>query len=326
MSARRRSAFTRVELIVCLAMAGVVLALVAGALVRVRYEERVARSKDNLHRITLALIDYADQHDGVLPPGLDDNHFSALSKVLPQLGEGDLHRRIDFSKSIDDPANRDAHRTRVGIFVSPLDDAPTAGDDPTKASGPTNYFVNGLVFPSKRRLTYPASISDGTSQTVFVVETLRGGPTHNPDVRRQHVVLDEADKAENQVHWELARREGYDGGSMWSAELQARWDKVGAQQFEAGKGLATHRGASWMDGSPLQTVLLPGRGLNDPRPDAIGRIPERMEGVSGPRSLTNLVNFAMGDGSVYRRDASKMTDELWFNALTPDVPSWGSDW
>jgi hypothetical protein len=313
-------------MIVCLTMAGVALALVAGALVRIRYEERVARSKDNLHRITLALIDYADQHGGILPPGLDNNHFSALSKALPLLGEGDLHRRIDFSKSIDDPANRAARRTTVGVFLSPLDDAPTAGDDPTKAYGVTNYLVNGLVFPSKRRLTYPASISDGTSQTVFVVETLRGGSTRTLDVRRQHVVLDEADRTDNRVHWELAKREGYDGGSRWSAELQERWGKVGVEQFEAGKGLATDRGASWMDGSPLQTILLPGRGLNDSRPDAIGRIPERMEGVSGPRSLTHLVNFAMGDGSVYRRDASRMTDELWFNALTPDVPSWGFDW
>src|SRR5262249_26868144 len=162
-------------------------------------EERVARSKDNLHRITLALIDYADQHDGILPPGLDDNHFSALSRVLPQVGEGDLHRRIDFSKSIDDPANPDARRARVGIFVSPLDDPPTEG------YGPSSYLLNGLVFSYKRPVRYPDSFTDGTVTTVMLVESLRGGPTRRPDVRRQYVVLNEAEAAPHKVRWDRPR-------------------------------------------------------------------------------------------------------------------------
>jgi type II secretory pathway pseudopilin PulG len=312
MRSRPRPAFTRVELIVCLAMAGVVLALVLAAVAHFRYEARVTESQQKLKTITEALIDQADRDKGRLPPGLDEKHFSALSKILPLIGEEELYRQIDFSKSIDDPANRAARRTTVNAFLSPLDDPP-APDDPTKSYGPTNYLLNGLVFHSGFPSFYPATFVDGTTQTVMVAETLRGAPTRRPDVRRQHVVLGEKEADHYGARWLHSEVISH----PWKAENQNRWDTVGVQEFEAGTNVATNRGASWMDGGALQTVLLPGRGLNDPLPDAIRSTPERMEGVSSPRSMTHWINFSLADGSVRRVDARYTSNEKWFNALTP---------
>jgi type II secretory pathway pseudopilin PulG len=327
MRSRSRPAFTRIELIVCLTMAGVFLALVLAAVAHFRYEARVTESKQKLKTITLALIEYADQHPhrlfqrGSLPPGLDDHGFSALSKILPQIGEGELYRRIDFTKSIDDPANRPARQTTVAAFLSPLDDPP-ARDDSTKGFGPTNYLVNALAFPNEYGTIYPEGFfNDKGAQTVFVVETLRGGPSERRDVRREHVALGRSGAATDRVRW--GRGDEFRGG--WFAEDQARWDKVGVQEFAAGRHLANDRGSSWMDGSPLQSLLLPGRRLNDPLPDAIIGNPGRMEGVSGPRSLTHLINVSMGDGSVRSFDDRITSDEVWFNALSPAAKE-GTSW
>src|SRR5262249_55964245 len=262
----------------------------------------------------------AEWSSGCLPPGLDDNHFSALAKVLPYLGEEELYRRIDFNKSIDDPANRAARRTTVGVFLSPLDDAPLAGNDPTKAYGPTNYLLNGLAFRYRWCEIYPGGFTDGCSQTVCVIETLRGRPTEGPDVRRQYLILGEKETAKYRVRWHVPTpKEGTPGDKHWKVEDQNRWDEVGVNEFDAGKNIVTNRGASWMDGSPLQTVLLPGRGLNDPLPDAIVGTPERMEGVSGPRSLTHDILVSMADGSVCRFSDRRMSDQAWFDALTPSA-------
>src|SRR5262249_19041867 len=67
MRSRSRPAFTRIEFIVCLTMAGVVLALVLAAVAHFRYEARVTESKQKLKTITEALIDHADREKGRLP-------------------------------------------------------------------------------------------------------------------------------------------------------------------------------------------------------------------------------------------------------------------
>ena len=67
------------------------------------------------------------------------------------------------------------------------------------------------------------------------------------------------------------------------------------------------RCASWMDGRFLQGTFTATRVANDPRPDVTC---EGAGGLSGLRSLTDVITVAMGDGSV-RSITRKHDIELW---------------
>src|SRR5262249_2228175 len=175
----------------------------------------------------------------------------------------------------------------------------------TKAFGPTNYLFNALAFPAKKGGKFPASFPDGTSRTVFVAETLRGdGSRTASDLFRQHVAL---------THAKRGRSGGYP-------------EDLGVWEFEHNRNVAADRGASWMDGGHLQGTFLPGRSPNDGRPDVVVGHPGKMEGVSGPRSLDDIVSVAMGDGTVKPINTRTISYRVWFNYLTPDGDERGPDW
>jgi type II secretory pathway pseudopilin PulG len=308
MTGQRRPAFTRLDVLLVLALLGLLLAVGVPALLRARLEAKREQSADNLKRLVLATHDYADHHERqLLPLGCDDNGFSVVAKILPYLGQEALYKRIDFSKPISDPVNEATRRTRLDFLLSPLDDQPAIGKDPTKALGPTNYLFNALVFNRHWCRPFPSGIPDGTSQTVFVAETLRGdGSTTAYDVRRQHIALP--------VRPPLAR-----GSSAFP-------DDLGVSEFKQNRNVAANRGASWMDGGHLQGTFLPGRMLNDERPDVVVGPPGKMEGLSGPRSLDDVMNVAMGDGTVIPMNPRTMTYQVWYARLTPDGEVFGVDW
>ena len=65
---RRRSAFSLLELLVCLGMLFVVLGLLMPALARARAAARGQASANNLKKIAVAAIDYADNNAAKLIP------------------------------------------------------------------------------------------------------------------------------------------------------------------------------------------------------------------------------------------------------------------
>src|SRR5262249_6712376 len=203
----------------------------------------------NLRQISLGVISYADDHQAALPPGNDDNNFSAAARLLPYLDQKNLAETIDFKKPIDDPANAAARKTIIRTFLNPNDPVQAVTDK----YGATNYLFNAGtkasltdndgVFYQNSKARFPASIPDGTSNTIFVVETLKGdGQKKAVDVRRQHVA--------------------YKKDAL--KELQ---EDAGVQDFKEGKHIAGDRCASWMDGRFLQGTFNSGRRPNDSKPD-----------------------------------------------------------
>src|SRR5262245_17329247 len=110
MTGQRCPAFSRLDALVVVVGLGLALALAVPFVLRARLHAKREQSADNLKRLVLAMYDYIDNHDGWLPPGCDDKHFSAVAKILPYLGQQDLHKRIDYSKRITDPVNQAARR------------------------------------------------------------------------------------------------------------------------------------------------------------------------------------------------------------------------
>jgi type II secretory pathway pseudopilin PulG len=291
-----RSAFTLFQLLIVIAILAILIGLLLPAVQKVRQAAARSQSFNNIKQIGLATQNYADTYNGVLPPGIDDKHFSTSAYLLPFLEQNNLFQTIDFKKSIDDKANANARRAVIKTYLSPRDPLPSV-----KAEwGAANYLFNDQVFlPIAKKMKFPASITDGTSNTVLAGETLKGdGQTKPVDVRRQYVLLKKED-------------------------LKATGPNTGVKYFKDDKNIAGDRCASWMDGRFLQGTFNGRLELNDKRPDvSCGGV----SGVSSLRSFDAISCVGMLDGSV-RAVANGVSHNTWKAVLTPDagdIP--GADW
>jgi prepilin-type processing-associated H-X9-DG protein len=286
MKTRSRPGFTLYQLLVLLALLALLAALFFPVIARVRQAASRAQSVNNLKQMGLAVHSYHDVNQ-TFPSGVDVNHFSASAQLLPYIEQNNLYQTIDFKQDIDAKANQLARKAFIKVFLSPSDPLMRVGP-----YGPTNYLFNAgtkhalkdndgvFYLDSKLKLT---TITDGTSNTVMIGETLKGnGQTKAETVKRQ-LVRYKADA------------------------LKGLTDTAGVQDFKEGKHIAGDRCASWMDGRFLQGTYTATRKLNDLRPDVDcgGE-----GGLSALRTLTSTVNVAFCDGSV-RTVSVSIKPETW---------------
>jgi type II secretory pathway pseudopilin PulG len=286
---RRRSGFTLFQLLTVLAIFALGFALFMPALAKARLSAVRAQSANNLKQIGLAAHNY-ESANGFLPPGCDAQNFSTAVYLLPYIEQNQLYQLIDLKKSVDDEANAKARKIVNKTFLNPMDPVTTVKDD----YGPTNYLFNAGSKPdladndgvfyrdSKIKLV---DITDGTSNTLFTGETLKGdGGTKATDVHRQFVLLKK--------------------GALKGIKADA-----GIQDFKDNKNIAGDRCASWMDGRFLQGTFTGTRVLNDAKPDvSCGGD----GGLSGLRSVNQSVIVGMADGGV-----RVITEKA--NGLAPNV-------
>jgi type II secretory pathway pseudopilin PulG len=292
----RRTAFTLFQLLIVLAILLILLALLLPAVQKVREAAARSQSMNNLKQIALATINYADTYNGDLPQGIDAKGFSAATYILPFLEQQNLFQTIDFKKAIDDDTNANARKAMVKTYLSPRDEVQAVKPE----WGATNYLFNDQVFiPAGNKTRYPASITDGTSNTIQDGETLKGdGDNTKADVHRKYVLLKKED-------------------------LKNTGPNTGTKYFKDGKNIAGDRCASWMDGRFLQGTFNGRLQPNDERPDvSCGGV----SGVSALRSYESVVLVGMLDGSV-RSVAVGITKNTWQSALTPSGGEvLGPDW
>ena len=136
-SIARRQGFTLVELLVTIAIIGVLVSLLLPAVQAARESARRTQCANNLKQIGLALHNYHDAL-GQFPPayisnvggggvhGLPDEEtrdagpgwaWGAL--LLPFVEQGNLHKAINFNLPCWDNANADAVRTQLPVFLCP---------------------------------------------------------------------------------------------------------------------------------------------------------------------------------------------------------------
>jgi len=289
-----RRGFTLFQLLIVIAILAILIGLLLPAVQKVREAAARTQSANNLKQIALATINYADTYQ-VLPPGVDDNNFSTRAYVLPFIEQNNLFKLIDFKKSIEDKANAQARAIIIKTYISPLDPIPSVKPE----WGATNYLFNDQVMFLNSKSKYPASITDGTSNTIMSGETLKGdGKTKATDVRRQYVLLKKED-------------------------LKGVGADTGVKYFKDNKNIAGDRCAIWMDGRFLQGTFNGRLRPNDERPDvSCGGI----SGVSALRSYLTIVQVGMFDGSV-RSVSTKISHDTWKAAMTPSAGDiLGADW
>jgi prepilin-type N-terminal cleavage/methylation domain-containing protein len=175
-------AFTLIELIVVIAIVGVLLLLMLPAVQRVRESANRTICSNNLRQLGLASHNCHDLHEK-FPPGLGyfpgpPTYGNAFYHLLPFLEQDNL-----FTESNGFAGNNDVFSQPVKVFVCPSD--PSAGadgqvtDNQGKNWGACSYAGNVQVFAivwpdgelrdtrGKTRLT---DIKDGTSNTILFAE------------------------------------------------------------------------------------------------------------------------------------------------------------
>lgn len=191
----RRDGFTLVELLVVIAVIGVLVSLLLPAVQMAREAARRNHCKNNLKQIALATLNY-ESVNRVFPPSFcifpgvtsaqnAGGHWSAQARVLPYIEQETIYKAIDFRLGYD--AQREIAILRVSHHICPSevnDRARLGGTPPAPIHYPLNYGVNmgvWLVYdPNTQRGglgafhpnsgLVPSSFRDGLSNTLMLAE------------------------------------------------------------------------------------------------------------------------------------------------------------
>lgn len=199
---RRRSAFTLIEILVVLALIGLLVALIIPAVQGARESARRAQCLNNLKQIGVAMANH-ESHFGAFPSGgmgdpgdetVSSRVLSAQLQLLPYLEQEALYQSLNLEqlqRPSEGPINETAVQTVVGVFLCPSDPSGASPGNSYRACvGAMLHDVEsegrpgGGVF-SLIRAKRVSEITDGLSQTVGFSERLRGSARdHRFDPKR----------------------------------------------------------------------------------------------------------------------------------------------
>jgi hypothetical protein len=141
--------------------------------------DHLKTSEINLKQIALATINYADVNNGQLPRDITDKDGKVLLswrvQILPYLEQDKLYKKFKLDEPWDSKNNRELVEKMPDLFSSPR--------VAVKNKGFTVYqgFAGpGALFEPGKKLRFPASIPDGTSNTIMAVESTMAVPWTKP--------------------------------------------------------------------------------------------------------------------------------------------------
>lgn len=241
----RRQAFTLIEVLVVLAVLGLLFALLLPAVQAARAAAQRTHCLSHLRQLGVAMHSYHDQYAMYPPANMGRRSFHV--NILPFIDQTALHSALPA----DSDAVREVARNRIALFQCPSD---PQSDVPWGKDGgyfPTNYAVNygtgvqkhgynGVFRGVSRGPVRSADVTDGLSNTAAIAEILIGSDT--PDVRRSIW----------STKWPLLEPDQLDTFAHFCRD-------TGRAQAPPSSGLM--HGRNWSEGDPGRTmynhVLLP---------------------------------------------------------------------
>lgn len=200
-----RAAFTLVELLVVMAIIGVLAGLLLPAVNQAREAARSANCTSNLRQVQMASLLYessfhvlpaaliTQQWDTATPYAKSISDISMHARILAFVEDRAVYNKINFNVGYNHTSNDDARKVRVPIFICPSDPAKTI---PRALGGTNNYCGNsgtGVLYtrsasnaanladlPDHNGVFYHdsylplAAMTDGQSNTVGFSERLTG--------------------------------------------------------------------------------------------------------------------------------------------------------
>src|SRR5262245_26488194 len=181
--------FTLVEILVGIAIIGILVALLLPAIQASREAARRTQCQNNMKQAALALQNYESAKKTFppfceLPRTTTFQPFSAQARLLPYLEEENVAHLIDFEVAVPFTAHPEVARLRIDTYMCPSEENDRSRTTPTLVYYPLNYVLNegtwfiydpvsdkvgdGAFAPN--RSFKPGQISDGLSHTLAISE------------------------------------------------------------------------------------------------------------------------------------------------------------
>jgi len=146
-------------------------------LAKARESSARAQSINNLKQIALAMHNYHNTHNGFPPAAICDKKGKPLLSwrvaLLPYLEQQDLYNQFKLDEPWDSEHNIKLAKKTVSVYMTPGVTKP----------GESNYRIftgNGAVFDTIQQSRLQ-DITDGTSNTLMVIQAAEGVPWSKPD-------------------------------------------------------------------------------------------------------------------------------------------------
>jgi prepilin-type N-terminal cleavage/methylation domain-containing protein/prepilin-type processing-associated H-X9-DG protein len=192
------NAFTLLELLVVIAIIAILIGLLLPAVQKVREAAARAQCQNNLHQMSIAVQNCSDTNQGKMPPGLGgyptiataptargtSSYGGLLFYLLPYIEQQNMYNACALRNGNGYDPERGVLPLSQGGYLKELVKTYQCPSDPTWGNGFASgwaavgsYVFNGMIFQSDwlGYSHYPATITDGTSNTIFFTETYSMG-------------------------------------------------------------------------------------------------------------------------------------------------------